>query len=160
MSISQHLFSIVRKLLILPPQMLTHSFSRLLLATLLLAAAPLAAQQRAPSRALTEADQELDGFSGGYASIHRISARLRGVRGADSTLYWVSPDGRRLTAYKRGQQLWQADLTKAFATILLGALIDRLVFSSNVIFVFTAKGGHAEVNRATGEVSAIGLDKE
>lgn len=141
--------------------MLTRTFSPLLLATLLLAATtPLAAQQRPPSRALTEPDQELDGFSGGYAGIHQISARLRGVRGADSTLYWVSQDGRQLTAYKRGQQLWQANLTKAFATTLPSALIDKLVFSSNVVFVFTAKGGHTEVNRATGKVSAIGVDKE
>ncbi len=137
----------------------TH-FASLCLAACLLTALPLAAQQRLPSYALTEPDQELDGFSGGYASIHRISARLRGVRGADSTLYRVSLDGQRLTAYQRGHRLWQANITQAFATILPGAVIDRLVFASNVVFVFTAQGGHAEVARDTGKISATGVDKE
>lgn len=140
--------------------MISTRLTPLCLAASLLTALPLAAQQRLPSYALTEPDQELDGFGGGYASIHRISARLRGVRGADSTLYWVSPDGRRLTAYQRGRQLWQANLTQAFAPILPGAVIDKLVFASNVIFVFTAQGGHAEVARDTGKISATGVDKE
>lgn len=139
--------------------MLPNPFTRLALAAALLIAAPLAAQQR-PSSARTEPDQELDGFSGGYAGIHKISARLRGVRGADSTLYWVSVDGRRLTAYQRGRQLWQANVTQAFAAVLPNAVIDRLVFASNVVFVFTAKSGHAEVDRATGKVSAVGVDPE
>ncbi len=140
--------------------MLSKHFTQLCLAAYLLMALPLVAQQRLPSYALTEPDQELDGFSGGYAGIHRISARLRGVRGADSTLYWVSPDGQRITAYRRGQQLWQANLTQAFAAVLPGAVIDRLVFASNAIFVFTAKGGHAEVARDTGKISTTGVDQE
>jgi hypothetical protein len=140
--------------------MLPNPFTRLALAAALLTTAPLAAQQRLPSYALTEPDQELDSFSGGYAGIHKISARLRGVRGADSTLYWVSADSRRLTAYQRGRQLWQANVTQAFAAVLPNAVIDRLVFASNVVFVFTAKNGHAEVDRATGKVSAVGVDTE
>lgn len=127
---------------------------------MLLAARPLLAQQLPHAHNLTEPDQELDGFSGGYAKIHRISARLRGVRGADSTLYWVSPDGRQLTAYKRGQRLWQAHVSQAFAHVLSGAKIDKLIFSSNVVFVSTAKGGHAEIDRATGKVTAVGVDTE
>jgi hypothetical protein len=81
------------------------TFSRLMLAMMLLAADPVAARQSAYNYNLTEPDQELDDFSGRYAKIHKISARLRGVRGADSTLYWVSPDGHLLTAYRRGKRL-------------------------------------------------------
>jgi len=137
------------------------TFSQVLLATLLLVSKPLLAQQRPLySNELTEPDQELDGFSGGYAGIHKVSVRLRGVRGADSTFYWVSIGGRQLTAYQRGQRLWQANLTQAFATILPKAVIRRLVLSSNVIFISTDRGGHAEVDRTTGKVSAVGVDKE
>jgi hypothetical protein len=135
------------------------TFSRLML-VMLLVAGPVAAQQSGYSYNLTEPDQELDGFSGGYAKIHKISARLRGVRGADSTLYWVSPDGHLLTAYRRGKRLWQTNINQHFAYLIRDVKIDKLVFSSDVIFVFTAKSGHAEIDRLTGKVGTIGVDSE
>jgi hypothetical protein len=82
------------------------------------------------------------------------------VRGADSTLYWVSPDGRLLTAYRRGKRLWQTNLNQCFAHLIRDVKVDKLVFSSNVIFVSTAKGGHAEIDRTTGKVGAVGVDTD
>jgi hypothetical protein len=137
-----------------------NTFSRLVTAMTLLASGPLLAQQPSYSYSLTEPDQELDDFSGGYAKIHKISASLRGVRGADRTLYWVSPDGRLLTAYRRGKRLWQINLNQFFAHLIRDVKVDKLVFSSNVIFVFTAKGGHAEIDRTTGKVGAVGVDAD
>lgn len=104
-----------------------------LLAALLVATLTLAAQQPAYNLALTEPDQELDDFSGRFAGLHRFSAKLRGVRGADSTLYWVSADSKHLTAYKRGRRLWQAAVSQAFAKLLPSAKIDRLALSTEYI---------------------------
>lgn len=129
-----------------------------LLTTLLAISATLAAQQPAYNLALTEPDQELDDFSGKFAGLHRFSARLRGVRGADSTLYWVSADNKHLVAYKRGRRLWQADISRAFVKLLPSAKIDRLALSSEYIFLLTTGRGHAEINRATGSVGAVGVD--
>ena len=129
-----------------------------LLTTLLAASATLAAQQPVYNLALTEPDQELDGFSGRFAGNHRFSAKLRGVRGTDSTLYWVSADGKHLTAYKQGRKLWQADVSRAFAKLLPNTKLNGLVLSSGVVFIFTAGRGHAEVDRATGSISALGID--
>jgi len=92
--------------------------------------------------------------------LHRFSAKLRGVRGANSTLYWVSADSKQLTAYKRGRRLWQADVSQAFAKLLPSAKIDRLALSTEYIFLMTTGRGHAEIKRATGSVGAVGVDPE
>ena len=128
-----------------------------LLAALLVASFTLAAQQPAYNLALTEPDQELDGFTYRYAGIHRFTSRLRGVRGADSTIYWVSADSKHLTAYKRGHKLWQANVSRAFAKLLPDAKISHLVLSSGVIFLSTTGRGHAEIDRETGSISAQGV---
>lgn len=85
---------------------------------------------------------------------------MRGVRGNGGTVYWVSADGKQLTAYKQGQRMWQAEVSQAFAKALPGAHIRSLVLSSGFVFVFTGKRGHAEIDRATGSVSAVGVDPE
>ncbi|NML65610.1 hypothetical protein HHL22_10370 [Hymenobacter sp. RP-2-7] len=128
---------------------------------LLLGPAALLAQQHLPyDTKLTEPDQELDDLSGGFAGIHRMSAQRRGVQGLHHTVYWVNADGQRLTAYKSGRQAWQANVAQAFANVLPGATIKRLVLSSGFVFVFTDRRGHAEIDRATGNVSAVGVDPE
>jgi hypothetical protein len=129
-----------------------------LLAGLVAASATLAAQQPVYNLALTEPDQELDDFSGGFTGLHRFSAKLRGVRGMDNTVYWVSADSKHLTAYKRGRQVWQTDVSRAFTKLLPSAKVDRLALSSNVIFVMTTGRGHAEIDRTTGSISALGVD--
>lgn len=116
------------------------------------------AQQPAYVLALTEPDQELDDFTYRFASTHSISARMRGVRGNNNTVYWVSADGKQLTAYKQGQQVWQANVSQAFAKVLPGARIKRMVLSSGFLFIFTDRRGHAEIDRSTGNVSAVGVD--
>ena len=135
-------------------------FSKLALVMMLLATRPLLAQQLPYANSLTEPDQELDNFGGGYASIHKISAQLRGVRGADSTFYWVSADGRQLTAYKRGQQLWQANMNQVFARVLTSVRIEKLIFASNIVFVSTTKGVYAEIDRKTGKAVAVSATVE
>lgn len=129
-----------------------------LFTTLLAASFTLAAQQPAYNLLLTEPDQELDNFTYRYAGLHHFTSHLRGVQGAGGTLYWVSANGKHLTAYKQGRKLWQADINRAFAKLLPSARIDRLSLSSDVIFLMTTSRGHAEIDRTTGSISALGVD--
>lgn len=136
-------------------------FTLLLLVVLLFLAGLLLAQQpQSYDLKLTEPDQELDDFKdkGDFEGIHRITPRMRGVRGIDNTLYWVSADRRRVTAYQRGRQVWQANVAKAFFSYLPDATVITLVFCFNTVFVLTNKKGHAEIDRATGVISAVGVD--
>jgi hypothetical protein len=100
----------------------------------------------------------LDDFSGGFTGLPPFSAKLRGVRGINNTVYWVSADSKHLTAYKRGRQVWQTDVSRAFTKLLPSAKINHLVLSSGVIFLSTTGRGHAEIDRATGSISALGVD--
>jgi hypothetical protein len=129
-----------------------------LLTAILIASRPLAAQQPTHNLALTEPDQELDNFSGKFTGLHRFTTHLRGVRGANSTLYWVSANGKQLLAYKKGQKIWQANVSQSFAKLLPSAIIDHIVLTSNVIFIMTIGRGHAEIDRTTGIISALGVD--
>ena len=104
---------------------------------------------------LTEADQELD-YSR-FEGIHRISARVRGVRGLGGTLYWVSADGQRVTAYYQGRQQWQATVGQAFRVRLPHARVTKLILCSNTVFVDFGARGYAELNRQTGRVQASGI---
>ena len=88
-----------------------------------------------------------------FKAIHRLSPTVRGVRGADGVVYWVSPDNRVLTAYRGPQQLWQTPIAEAFRSKLKDPQIERLIFASNVIFVVVGKKGFIEVNRQTGSLS-------
>lgn len=95
----------------------------------------LAQQRQHYNYKLTEPDQELDGFSGGYAKIHKLSAQLRGVRGANGTIYWVSVDGSRLSAYQNNKLLWQTNVAKPFQAVIHQAKVTSLIFTFNIIFV-------------------------
>lgn len=106
-------------------------------------------------RRLTEADQELDDAR--FVGIHRISARVRGVRGLGSTLYWVSADGQRVTAYRRGRQLWQTAVTPPFQHQLPKAVVTTLILCSNTVFIGVGTRGHLELNRQTGRIQAFGI---
>ena len=123
---------------------------------------PLLAQTR-PSPAdstLTEPDQELDQFSGRFNGMHHITPRLRGVRAANKTVYWVSADGRQLVAFKAGKQLWATNVAAPFKTELPTAHIVSMVLASNIIFVNLGPRGMAEVDRETGRISAKYFDRD
>jgi outer membrane protein assembly factor BamB len=120
------------------------------------------AQPSAPlpyANAQVEPDQEsspLGVATDEFKAVHRPSPSVRGVRGADGVVYWVSRDNRVLTAYRGKQQVWQTPVADAFRSQLQDAQIETLVFASNTIFVTLGKTvgnrGFAEVNRQTGQV--------
>ncbi|WP_426060849.1 hypothetical protein [Hymenobacter sp. B1770] len=108
------------------------------------------------NKALLEADQETDKAYGTSKGIHTFTPQVRGVSGAGGTVYWVAADGKSLSAYQNGQLQWKADIAKAFQKLIGQTEIQKLALSSEVLFLFTAKKGHAEINRKTGEISAVG----
>ena len=121
---------------------------------------PAAVAQQVPplpyANIQVEPDQEsspLGVATDDFKAIHRLSPTVRGVRGADGVVYWVSPDNRVLTAYCGPQQLWQTPIAEAFRSKLKDPQIERLIFASNVIFVVVGKKGFIEVNRQTGSLS-------
>lgn len=88
-----------------------------------------------------------------FKAIHRLSPTVRGVRGADGVVYWVSPDNRVLTAYRGPQQVWQTPVAEAFRSQFKDPQIEQLIFASNVIFIVVNKKGFLEVDRQSGSVS-------
>jgi hypothetical protein len=122
---------------------------------------PLLAQRPLPiDRALTEPDQELDDFSGRFGGIHRMTTKLRGVRGNRQTVYWVSASGQQLSAYQAGKLLWTSNVVAPFRAELPAARIASLVLSSRIIFVSLGKRGSAEVDRNTGQIVSKYVDRD
>jgi hypothetical protein len=108
----------------------------------------------------TEPDQELDGFSGRYPKIHVFSAQLRGVRAAHETTYWVSSNGRQLSAYQAGKRRWLLDVVAPFQSEIPAAHVASLVLASDIIFVSLGPRGMAEVDRKTGRIVAKYFDRD
>jgi hypothetical protein len=124
---------------------------------------PLLAQKPLPlpvDSVSTEPDQELDDFSGRFKGIHRITAKMRGVRGVGKTAYLVSSDGQQLSAFRANHLLWTTDVVAPFKTKTPAARISSLVLSSNILFVSLAKRGMAEVDRNTGKIVSKYFDRD
>ncbi|AMR26852.1 hypothetical protein A0257_06855 [Hymenobacter psoromatis] len=142
--------------------MILRSYYPLLLAVLLLPGRLLA--QRPPqtfnSPGHTEPDQELDGFSGKFKSIHLISASVRGVRAAGQIVYWVSADRRRLSAFRAGSLLWCTDVVAPFQAEIPAVRIHSLVLSSELLFVSLGRRGLAEIDRKSGHVAGRYFDRD
>ena len=138
---------------------------RLTSALLLIAAllpAPLLAQTR-PSPAdstLIEPDQELDNFSGRFNGMHHITTKLRGVRAANKTVYWVSVDGRQLSAFQAGKHLWTTDVVAPFKAEIPAARVASMALATNILFVNLGPRGMAEVDRKTGQISGKYFDRD
>jgi hypothetical protein len=123
---------------------------------------PLLAQTRpAPADTTrTEPDQELDHFSGRFRGLHRITARLRGVRAAANTVYWVGADGRHLSAFQAGKLQWATDVVAPFRAEIPAARIASMALASNIIFVNLGKRGMAEIDRKTGQIVGKYFDRD
>ncbi|WP_151089206.1 hypothetical protein [Hymenobacter baengnokdamensis] len=130
----------------------------LILAILLGLPDALLAQQLPFDLTLTEPDQELDDFTYQFVGIHKMSPQLRGVRGADNTVYWVSANSQQLTAYQQGKQLWQVAIGQTFQQTMRGAIVTKLIFCSTVVFVSVGSHGQAEIDRKTGAIISAGTD--
>ena len=117
------------------------------------------AQQASPlpyANTQVEPDQEsspLGVATEDFKAVHRLSSTVRGVRGTDGVVYWVSPDHRVLTAYRGAQQVWQTPVANAFRSQFKDPKIEQLIFTSNVIFIVVNKKGFIEVDRQSGNVS-------
>jgi len=122
---------------------------------------PLLAQKSLPADSTsTEPDQELDDFSGRFKGIHRITAKMRGVRGASKTVYLVSVDGRQLSALRANHLLWTTNVVAPFKAEIPAAHIASLVLSSDILFVSLGKRGFAEVDRNTGKIIGKYFDRD
>ncbi|MFD2247657.1 hypothetical protein [Pontibacter ruber] len=87
-----------------------------------------------------------------FKAIHVISTSLRGVRGANGIVYWVSKDKATLSAYKGARLLWQTNVAEAFKSKFQQPLIEKIILSSNVIFVSVSNKVLVEINRETGQL--------
>ena len=132
----------------------------LLLALVLPGRSPAQNLLQTPKANLTEPDQELDLYGGKFKSIHLISAKMRGVRAANQTTYWVSADNRHLAAYQAGKSLWLAKVVVPFKAEIPTIRIHSLVLSSKLIFVRLSPRGMAEVDRKSGRIVARYLDRD
>jgi hypothetical protein len=104
-----------------------------------------------------EPDQEMT-QSGMATDNHIISSSLRGVRGANGVVYWVSEDNAILSAYKGEQLLWRVNVAEAFKSDFPQPQIEKLAFASNVVFVLVSKKGFAEIDRETGQLGSKVVD--
>ncbi|MFT2008185.1 hypothetical protein ACMA1I_05870 [Pontibacter sp. 13R65] len=93
-----------------------------------------------------------------YKAIHDISDSVRGIRGVNGIVYWVSEDKGTLSAYEGARLLWRTDVAEAFESDFQQPQIEKLVFASNVIFVLVSKKGFAEINRETGQLGSKQVD--
>ena len=122
---------------------------------------PLLVQRPLPLDSVsTEPDQELDDFSGRFKGIHRITVKMRGVRGTSKTVYLVSADGRRLSAFQADKLLWESNVAAPFKNRSSAASISSLVLSSHILFVGLGKLGSVEVDRRTGKIVSKNLDRD
>ena len=139
-----------------------HSIIQVALVTALLEPAAALAQNRpAPAdTTLTEPDQELDNFSGRFNRIHRITTKLRGVRATNRMVYWVSADGRQLSAFQAGKRLWATNVAASFKVEIPAARIATITLASTIIFVKLGPRGMAEVERKTGRISGKYFDRD
>lgn len=135
-------------------------FTYLLLGAALLPGPLLAQKPVLADSTYTEPDQELADFSGRFNGIHRITAKLRGVRGANKTVYWVSADGRQLSAFQAGKRLWTTDVVAPFRAEIPTARIASMALASNLIFINLGPRGMAEVDRKTGRISGKYFDRD
>jgi hypothetical protein len=123
--------------------------------------APLLAQKTLPTDSTsTEPDQELDDFGGRFKGIHRITTKMRGVRGAGETVYLVSADGRRLSAFRENKLLWATNVMAPFKAEIPAGRVSSLVLSSHILFVGLGKRGSAEVDRRTGRIVSKYVDRD
>ena len=104
-----------------------------------------------------ESDQEMspvgvetDEFKG----IHIISAAIHGVRGANGIVYWVDKDSRILSAYRAKELLWRVNVADAFKPNTAQPKIEKLIFSTEVVFVVVSTKGFAEVDRKSGRLES------
>ena len=135
--------------------------SSLLLAAALLPAPLLAQTHPSPADStLTEPDQELDHFSGRFNGMHHITTKLRGVRAANKTVYWVSADGQELSAFQAGKHLWTSKVVVPFKAEIPAARIASIALATNIIFVNLGPRGMAEVERKTGQISGKYFDRD
>ncbi len=109
---------------------------------------PYATTQVEPDQEMSPIGVATDEFKG----IHIISTRVRGVRGANGVVYWVSSNKEILSAYQGEHLLWRLNVAKAFTPALSQPQIKKLIFCSNTVFVTVNKKGFAEVNRQTGSL--------
>ncbi|MCP2042913.1 hypothetical protein [Pontibacter sp. HSC-36F09] len=87
-----------------------------------------------------------------FKAIHVISSSLRGVRGANGVVYWVSKDKATLSAYKGVRLLWRTNVAEAFKADVQQPQIEKIVLASNVIFVSVSDKVLVEIDRETGQL--------
>ena len=117
------------------------------------------ARPLSPDDARTEPDQEMDLYgTPQYNTIHYITPAIRGVVAVDNVVYWVSPNGRQLTAYRNGHHKWTTDVVAPFKSDLPAASIQTLTLSTGYVFVSLGLRGVAAVDRRNGRVTSKYLD--
>lgn len=88
------------------------------------------------------------------------SRKTRGMKGLNGVVLWVSTDKKSLSAYEGARRLWKTNVATACSQFAGPHQISTVVSQSPVavIFIFLDKNKiHAEIDRKTGEMSAIGI---
>lgn len=112
-----------------------------------------------PDDSRTEPDQEVDLYgTPQYNTIHYITPAIRGVVAMHDVVYWVSPNGRQLIAYRDGHRKWSTDVVAPFQKDLPAASIQTLTLSTGYVFVSLGLRGVAAVDRRNGRVTNKYLD--
>ncbi len=94
-----------------------------------------------------------------FKGIHVVSPQVRGVQMANGDVYWVSSNQEVLSAYHGNRLLWRVNVAQAFKPAIAQPRIEKLVFASNVVFVFVNKKGAIEVERQSGRLSPTTIYK-
>lgn len=128
----------------------------LLLPGLLLAQQPKAALPHDPK--LLKQESKI----GMGAASFKVSPRLRGMKGINGVVLWVSADKQLLSAYEGSRLLWKTNVGVACPHGSGLGEINFIVSESSVAFIFFFVGEgnriHGEIDRKTGRITSSGID--
>ncbi|WP_019947682.1 hypothetical protein [Hymenobacter aerophilus] len=87
------------------------------------------------------------------------SAQVRGLKGEDGIVYWLSADQQSITAYKGQQTLWATNVASALPKSASGpSAIKSMAWCSTALFFSVGESGYVELDRQTGKINQAGTD--
>lgn len=92
-------------------------------------------------------------FTYSYIAYHHISERVRGVKGNDGVVYWVTSDKQCVQAYRGNNLLWEVDAVMNSQPDIIGTPeIRALGLAGKAILVVVGKHAFVEIDRKRGSV--------
>ncbi len=84
------------------------------------------------------------------------------MKGLNGVVLWVADDNQSLAAYKGEQLLWKTNIASTYPEIIGSREIRAVVSDSPVAVIFVVVGERtfAEVDRNTGKVTSVDVQRD